>query len=258
MSIYADTEVRLENYTAAAEVLKRIIKEDIQNYPAFEQLIYCVNASDEADSILKYTGMAIINFPERPIAYLFEGSALYQKKMYSQSIEALERGVKRSTNENLTVEFYSLLAENNQRISNFEKSEEYFKAALAIDNTNLGIRNNYAYYLALRNKDLETAKNLSKGTINAEPNNATYLDTYGWILFQMGKIRSAKKYIALAIEKGGKNNSEILLHYGDIMHALKRNEEARAAWSQALNFADQNQKNELEKRISESGSNLKR
>jgi tetratricopeptide (TPR) repeat protein len=258
MSVFADVEIRLENYADAAMALKRIIDEDVQNYPAFEQLIYCVNASENTDSLLKYTRMAVVNFPERPLAYLFEGSALYQNKLYSQAIESLEKGVGLSSNENLSVEFYSLLAECNQRVNNYDKSEEYFKAALKIDSNNLGIRNNYAYYLAIRNKDLETAENMSKVTIKAEPNNSTYLDTYGWVLFQMGKIRSAKKYIALALQKGGQNNSEILLHYGDIMHELKRNEEAVAAWSKALNFADQGQKEELEKRIAKAGIRLQR
>jgi predicted negative regulator of RcsB-dependent stress response len=47
------------------------------------------------------------------------------------------------------------------------------------------------------------------------------------------------------------------LHYGDILHVLKRNEEALDAWGKALSFADQNQKEELEKRIAEAGSHLK-
>ncbi len=257
MSVFADVEIRLEKYDDAAQALKRIIRQDSKNYPAIEQLIYCVNASESTDSVLKYTKIAMDIFPDRPLAYLFGGSAWYQKKLYSQSIETLEKGITLSNNEDLNIEFYSLLAECYQRISNYENSEKYFNKALAIDSNNLGIRNNYAYYLAIRKKDLKKAKDLSKVTIKAEPYNATYLDTYGWILFQMGKVRSAKRYIALALQKGGHNNSEILLHYGDILHELNRNEEAIAAWGKAMGFADQNQKEELQKRIAESGSHLK-
>jgi tetratricopeptide (TPR) repeat protein len=257
ISIFADVEVRLEKYDKAAQALKRVINVDTRNYAAFEQLIYCVNASESEDSVLKYCQLAIGNLPERPIPYLFGGSAWYQMKLYDQAIEMLEKGIQLSSNNNLTLEFYSLLAECYQRVNKFEKSEEYFKAALDIDNSNLGIRNNYAYYLAERNKDLEKAENLSKLTIKVEPNNPTYLDTYGWILFQMGKVRSAKKYIVSAIESGGKKNSEILLHYGDILHKLNRGEEAIEAWNQALQFADQNQKSELEKRIAESNAQIK-
>ena len=64
-----------------------------------------------------------------------------------------------------------------------------------IDYENLLVRNNYSYYLSLRSKNLERARELSYYTIKVEPDNSTYLDTYGWILFKMGNSKDAIKYI---------------------------------------------------------------
>jgi tetratricopeptide (TPR) repeat protein len=145
----------------------------------------------------------------------------------------------------------SLLAECQQRIGNFNKSEEYFKAALGLNTENLGIRNNYAYYLALQGRELQWAKELSKKTIQVEPKNPTYLDTYGWVLFKLNKVRGARKYISLAISYGGSKNSEILLHYGEVMLRLNRNQEALDTWKAALEYASEGERVELRNRIAE-------
>ena len=49
---------------------------------------------------------------------------------------------------------------------------------------------------------LEKAEKMSRLTIQLEPENPTYLDTYAWILFKSGKLNEAKKYIEKAIEFG--------------------------------------------------------
>jgi tetratricopeptide (TPR) repeat protein len=118
-----------------------------------------------------------------------------------------------------------------------------------IDKENLAIRNNYAYYLALREKNLQFAKELSKNTIEAEPANSTYLDTYGYILYRMGKLKEARKYISRALNSGGGSNAEILMHYGDILHAMSRQKEAVEIWTRALDYADIELKIELESKI---------
>jgi Tfp pilus assembly protein PilF len=169
--------------------------------------------------------------------------------MYDQSLILLEKGLSMSEPDNLKLEFYSLLAECYERKGQYEKSEENFKMALVIDSENLGISNNYAYYLALRNRNLKYAKQLSKKTIEAEPDNSTYLDTYGWVLFKMGKYKGAKKFIGAAISKGGDRNFEILKHYGEILLKMKEEMEAISIWKTALNYADSKQKGELEAKI---------
>ena len=95
------------------------------------------------------------------------------------------------------------------------------------------IRNNFAYYLSLRGEKLNKAEELSKLTIEKEPNNSTYLDTYGWILYKKGEYNKAKSYIEAAIRNGAYNNDEVLEHYGDIMNEIGKCDEAIEAYNQA-------------------------
>ncbi len=251
VSVFTDIEFRLGNYKKSSEALKRIIEIDNSNYSAFEQLIFSENALGKADSVIKYSNTALQLFPDKPVPYLFAGSGHYQKQMFDAAIQLLEKGLKISMNDNLKLEFYSLLAECYEKIKQYESSEAYFKMALALDSGNLGISNNYAYYLALRKKNLKYARQLSRNTIEAEPENSTYLDTYGWVLYKMGKLRSAKKYIGIAIQKGGSKNYEILLHYGEILLEMKRDQEALEIWETAMDYADDKQKAELVLKIRE-------
>jgi tetratricopeptide (TPR) repeat protein len=249
LSVVADLSFKLGDYSKSADMLKGIIRIDKRNYPAYEQLIFCENALGDLDSVSYYSNLAIRLFPERAIPYLFGGSTAFQQEHYETAVILLENGLRRSEQDHLKVEFYSLLAECYERMQMYEKSEEYFSNALEIDQNNNGIRNNFAYYLALRNKSLSYARELSKRTIETEPRNPTYLDTYAWILFKMNKTGKAKRYIEAAIENGGQNNAEILLHYGDILYHRNNEKEALQVWKRALELKDSSVRKELEKRV---------
>ena len=69
--------------------------------------------------------------------------------------------------------------------------------------------------------------------IEEEPNNATYLDTYAWILHKMGKHTDAKTVLKRAMVYGGKENADILDHYADVLFALNEYDLAFIYWDQA-------------------------
>ena len=96
------------------------------------------------------------------------------------------------------------------------------------------VLNNYAYYLSMEGKQLKKALAMSKKTIDAEPDNATYLDTYGWILFLMGKPEEAKPHFKHAMLYGGKESVVILDHYAEVLFALGEYDRAMVYWNQAL------------------------
>ena len=97
----------------------------------------------------------------------------------------------------------------------------------------MGALNNYAYYLSERNEDLEKAEQMSRKTIDAEPKNSTFLDTYAWILFQQGKYADAKTYIDQAIENDSTLGDVVLEHAGDIYYMSGEKEKALDFWTKA-------------------------
>lgn len=80
--------------------------------------------------------------------------------------------------------------------------------------------NNYAYYLSEEGKSLRKAEKMSARTIELEPDNATYRDTYGWILFLLGRAEDAKPHFKHAMLYGGKDSSVVLEHYSKVLETL--------------------------------------
>jgi tetratricopeptide (TPR) repeat protein len=251
LSVYADVQLRLQKYKSASNALRSIVDQDASNYPAVEQLIYTLNILGKSDSVILYSDRAIQRFKESAVLYLFNGSARFQKKEYERALLVLEKGLSLSKEDGLKIEFYSLIAECNQSLERYIQSEAAFLKALEIDNKNLLIRNNFAYYLALREKDLKMARKLSKETIKAEPRNSTYLDTYGWILFKMGKIRAAWKIIEMALFFEGGNNIEILSHAAEIMIELKEYQEAIKLFEKILAISEGQKAEEIKLKIAD-------
>ena len=75
---------------------------------------------------------------------------------------------------------------------------------------------------------------MSRKTIEAEPDNATYLDTYAWILYLMGKADEAKPLFKRAMLYGGKDSPVILDHYAEVLYELEEYDMAFIYWNMAL------------------------
>ena len=110
------------------------------------------------------------------------------------------------------------------------------------DPNNVSCLNNYAYYLSLDGRRLDHAEAMSRRTINAEPQNATYLDTYAWILYIQKDYKNAGKYIEQAIDglEETAENAGIFDHAGDIFYRLKQNKKAIQYWIKALSLTTDN------------------
>jgi len=101
-----------------------------------------------------------------------------------------------------------------------------YEKALASDPDCCPVLNNYAYYLSLRKTKLKKALKMSARTIEIEPDNSTYLDTYAWILYLLGRPAEAKPYLKHAMIYGGKESAVVLEHYAIILEALGENDVA--------------------------------
>lgn len=74
-----------------------------------------------------------------------------------------------------------------------------YERILELDPMNLSVLNNYAFHLATHKGDLQRAERMSAITIREQPNNAVYLDTYGWILHMQGRDDLAIFYLQRAL-----------------------------------------------------------
>ena len=115
------------------------------------------------------------------------------------------------------------------------KAEAYaaYDSSLVYNPNNINTLNNYAYYLSVERTNLDKAEEMSFITVKAEPENATYLDTYAWILFEKGRYTEARIYIEQAMKNGGDSSQVIVEHCGDIYFKLGDKDKALEYWKKA-------------------------
>jgi tetratricopeptide (TPR) repeat protein len=133
----------------------------------------------------------------------------------------------------------SALGDAHHQLAQYAKSDSCFDAALKLFPNDAGTLNNYAYYLSLRKDKLELAAQMSKRSLELQPGSQSFLDTYGWILFQQGKYPDALKYIQQAVNSGDAD-AVLLEHLGDVYFKLNQVDEALKSWKMSAEKAAPN------------------
>ena len=85
----------------------------------------------------------------------------------------------------------------------------------------------------MRKTNLKRAEELILIVLSKFPNIATYCDTYGWVLFQMGKYSLSEKELFKAVMYSNESSGEILEHYGDALFKLNKKDGALLFWKKA-------------------------
>lgn len=94
-------------------------------------------------------------------------------------------------------------------------------------------QNNLAYRWSLDGRNLEEALDLIRNVVRAEPSHSAYLDTLGWVLYQLDRFEDAIPPLcqAVILEPG---HPELRLHLGDAYWQAGRDTDAHYQWSRAL------------------------
>lgn len=173
-------------------------------------------------------------FPEEPdlaeflaIAYWQQGNIEKAIKTYENILRKLPEG------DPMLINCYGSLGDLYHEDGNRRKAYSCYEKGLKIDDNYSPILNNYAYFLSQDGRHLSKALEMSRKTVLNEPDNATYLDTYGWLLYLTGNYDEAKKYLKKAMAYGGKENATILDHYAEVLFALKDYNLAFLYWGNA-------------------------
>jgi tetratricopeptide (TPR) repeat protein len=213
-------------------VIKEIIDIKKDNYILWQQLLYNASVLQKHDDVINYGNEALQYFPNKKELNLFIGISLFQKEDYHEAYNRLKSGYRDDMDKPVRLQFLTFIAESAFKIQLIDSAFAAFDKILHIDPENYSIMNNYSYYLALHNRDLKKAEVMSKQTIINEPENATYLDTYGWVLFVSGRYADAEKYLKLAV--AGSDDPDVLFHYAEVLNKLGKKIEAETYYLKAI------------------------
>ncbi len=235
--MYGDVLLLQEDKKGAMEQFEIYAKDNPTDPAGYEQMLrIAVPDTNALDKVVEIAETGIKNIPTAPQFYFYLGLAKFQQKKYKEALSIYEKGLANAEFQSPMIEsdFYGQIGDINHFLKNNTVAFENYEKALKLNPQNLPVLNNYSYYLSLERKNLDKAEQMSGITIKAEPTNPTYLDTYGWILFEQGAYTMAKIYIEKAIEYGKDDPSaEVLEHYGDVLAVTGDTEKAVEQWKKA-------------------------
>lgn len=235
--MYGDVLLLQEDKKGAMEQFEIYTKDNPADPAGYEQMLRIVLPDTQAlEKVVEITLTGIEHIPTAPQFYFYLGLAKFQQKKYGEALSIYEQGLTNAEFQSPVIEsdFYGQIGDIHHFLKNNNIAFENYEKALKLNPQNLPVLNNYSYYLSLERKSLDKAEQMSGITIKAEPTNPTYLDTYGWILFEQGAYTMAKIYIEKAIEYGKEDlTAEVLEHYGDVLAVTGEKEKAVEQWKKA-------------------------
>lgn len=207
--VYGDALMRQQRYPEAAVQIEKALQQDSSMYEVWEGLLICLaNDSLREGDLENYAARAERLFPMKTLPCYMQAMCAARRDDYRTAIEKLEKTAKWGYQKGyLEAECTALMAESYYRTEQYNKAWKAFDRYLTLNSDDWGMMNNYAYYLAEQNLNLEKALEMSRRTIEAEPDNANSLDTYGWILHLLGRDGEALPYLRKAVKLDPKSDT---------------------------------------------------
>ena len=219
-------------------VLERALALEPTNAAARLQLVSYAWAAEDRDRVIALCQDARQYNPDEMAFYYYQGIAYYQKDQLDQALNAFQNGIGVITAQSdpaIVSDFYAVMGDILHQKGQSREAFIAYDSCLVWKEDNIGCLNNYAYYLSELGEQLDKAEQMSYRTIKAEPKNATYLDTYAWILFMQKRYSEAKIYIDQTLQYDNDSSSVLLEHAGDIYYQAGDTVQALSYWQQALN-----------------------
>ena len=231
--LLGDLYAQQKKLEEAHRYYEKAVQVDPSNYRIWQQLITCSSELNNHEWIMHDCERAIELFPSEGAFYAYYTFSATQLKQYQKAIDMAQKGIAQADAEvSLQAQLYITIGDAAYNLKQYEKSDSAFEEAISIDPNNGYAMNNYAYFLSLRKTKLAKAADYSKKSLALDPKNASFFDTYGWILFVQKDYVNARKNIeeSLRIEP---NNAEVIDHLGDVLFQLGEVEKAVEHWQKA-------------------------
>ena len=218
-------------------VLEQALEMAPDNAAARLQLVSYAWQAEDKDRVIALCKDARQYNPDEMAFYYYQGIAYYQKDQLDNALNAFQNGISvinDQSDPDIVSDFYAVMGDIMHQKGREQEAFAAYYSCLQWKDDNIGCLNNYAYYLNEKGLQLDKAEQMSYRTIKAEPKNATYLDTYAWILFMQKRYSEARIYIDQTLQCDSDSSAVLLEHAGDIYYHVGDKEKALALWQQAL------------------------
>lgn len=178
---------------------------------------------------------AAIDEEARRAAYLVEAELHQKGEGKAEELDALARGLAAYPDDPALLYARGLTWE---RRDDIERAEADFRRILVTDPENVAALNALGYTLADRTTRYQEALELIDRARAAQPENAAIIDSYGWVLYRLGRHEEALVHLRHAFTL--MKDPEVAAHIGEVLWVLGRQDEARHYFDEARKLDPEN------------------
>lgn len=256
--LYSEYLMVIDNNEGAAEQIDYALNLDPTNKELWTRLMAYYLYAGNYKKAIEVGDKAIRLNPDNVELYSYLGSSCYSVKQYDKAIEVYDKAlaILDSTQVDDRSNLLSGKADVKFAMGDTIAAFALYDQSLDLNPDNPGTLNNYAYFLALSNRDLDKAERMSAKTIVEDAANPTYLDTYAWVFYMRKEYTMAQLYIEMAINNEEQPTSELFEHYGYILLANGDKQKALEQWRKAIELKPDNEQlvKQIEKISNENGN----
>lgn len=232
----ADMYIAQDKAEKAEAIYSELIERGASDMKPYSYMIQKAMTASNAAEMIRIAEKGRTAHPTRPDFYIYNVLALGEQEKPDEALAVANKGLEVADKGSflyghllfVSADLLNEKGETDEALRRYEQALGYLpKDALLL--------NNYAYALATSNRNIERAEALASEAIRIDSSNASFLDTYAWILYLRENYGLAKYYIESAIRNSKEEVSSVLLdHYGDILWKLNDKGNAVKAWQDAL------------------------
>ncbi|HNC00956.1 MAG TPA: tetratricopeptide repeat protein, partial [Leptospiraceae bacterium] len=162
------------------------------------------------------------------------GMNYFSMEQYKESIESFSNAIAiDAKNPN----YYFFRASAYEKNKQLNETIQDLKKSLELDNTNAATYNFLGYLYAENNMELVDAYNFIKKAVELEPDNGSYQDSLGWVLFKMEKLKESLHHLNLALQimTDRKEDDPVVYdHLGDVFFKMNDMDNASENWKKSV------------------------
>jgi tetratricopeptide (TPR) repeat protein len=183
--------------------------------------------------------------PDDPRTMLMEALVAGGRGRYAEALDYADKSIQAAGPQTATgLECTAKKAQLLTAAYNATSDKMYLRQAIGVYESlrvkwpkNSSVLNNLAYLLAQNDEELAEALEYARTAVEQDPDEANYLDTYGYLLYRNGKLAPAAQSLATAVQKyeiRGMVPADAYEHLGLVNEALEDRGKALEAYRRAL------------------------
>jgi len=230
----------VEAFAPAAEILEKAVTTP-EMAPLRVTFLFRLSQAHEmdgkTDSALSAIREALKLNPDAALLHFQEAWIHYHSRQWDESIRLFNQVVEKFPQE------ADLIRRCQFSISNvyvqqgdIASGERILEKILENHPDDPSVNNDLGYLYADQGKNLEQAEGMIRKALDAEPENAAYLDSMGWVLFKLKRFEEAIPFLEKASVA---DDATIWDHLGDIYLGSEKVDKAVESWQRALERAEQ-------------------